>query len=164
MAKGGCDLIVLEMLINIDRLIACIDGAQGSGLPVWVGLSLAPIDGEMCLLEGESLIDTLAAIKDKNIALINIMHTEVGYIDSCLDVLEAHWDGAVGIYAHVCAFTENGEAIFDDTISPMDYQINYINSGSSACGVAFPGFGNSSGRSVCAHRWRDWWRDWWRDR
>jgi homocysteine S-methyltransferase len=123
MAKGGCDLIVLEMLINIDRLIACIDGAQGSGLPVWVGLSLAPIDGEMCLLEGESLIDTLAAIKDKNIALINIMHTEVGYIDSCLDVLEAHWDGAVGVYAHVCEFTENGEAIFDDTISPMDYAL-----------------------------------------
>ena len=30
MANAACDLIMLEMLINIDRLIACIDGAPVS--------------------------------------------------------------------------------------------------------------------------------------
>jgi len=123
MEQGGCDLIMLEMLLNIDRLLVCIDGTQASGLPVWAGISLKPINGEMCLLDGESLVDTLAAIKDKNIPLINIMHTEVEYIDGCLDVLEKHWDGAVGVYAHVCEFKEKGKAIFDDTISPEDYAL-----------------------------------------
>ena len=120
MAQGGCDLIMLEMLANIDRLIACINGAQTSGLPVWVGLSLKPIDGKMCLLDGESLVDTLVAIKLMNVPLINIMHTEVDHIDACLDVLDTHWHGAVGVYAHNCQF-KSGQAAFDNTISPEDY-------------------------------------------
>jgi methionine synthase I (cobalamin-dependent) len=120
MAEGGCDLIMLEMLIDIDRLIACIDGSQASGLPIWVGLSLEPIDGEMCLLHGESLVDTLTAIEGKNIPLISIMHTEVAHIDACLDILQSHWGGAIGVYAHTCEFKDD-LAVFDGTISPEDY-------------------------------------------
>lgn len=121
MAKAGCDLIMLEMMIKIDQLIACIDGAQASGLPVWVGLSAEPINGEMCLLDGEPLVDALSVIRDKNVPLINIMHTEVEHIDGCLDLLDKHWDGDVGVYAHVCDFKPNGEAIYNDTISPTNY-------------------------------------------
>ena len=121
MAKAGCDLIMLEMMIKIDQLIACIDGAQASGLPVWVGLSAEPINGEMCLLDGEPLVDALSVIKDKNVPLTNIMHTEVEHIDGCLDLLDKHWNGAVGVYAHVCDFKPNGEAIYNDTISPVNY-------------------------------------------
>lgn len=61
MAKGGCDLIMLEMLSHIDRLLACIDGAHASGLPVWAGVSVKPKEGQMCLLGGEPLEDALAA-------------------------------------------------------------------------------------------------------
>ena len=121
MANAGCDLIMLEMLINIDRLRACIDGAQTSGLPVWVGLSVEPVNGEMCLLDGESLVDAVAVLVEKNVPLVNIMHTEVEHIDRCLDILEKYWNGATGVYAHVCEFEETGEAIYDDTISPTDY-------------------------------------------
>lgn len=122
MAKGGCDLIMLEMLSHIDRLIACIDGAKASGLPVWPGVSVKPQNGEMCLLGGEPLVEAIRVIKEKEMPVINIMHTEVDYIDECLDVLDAHWDGVVGIYAHVCKFSEDDtKAIFDDTISPEDY-------------------------------------------
>ena len=142
MADAGCDLIMLEMLINIDRLIACIDGAQASGLPVWVGLSLEPKDGEMCLLDGESLIDAISVIKERNIPLINIMHTEVDHIDDCLDILEQYWNGAVGIYAHVCDFKKTGEAIYNDTITPKNYAVaanRWLNRGvqviGGCCGV-----------------------------
>jgi len=121
MAKAGCDLIMLEMLINVDRLKACIDGAQASGLPVWVGLSAEPINGEMCLLDGEPLVDAVSVSKEKGVPLINIMHTEVDHVDACLDILDKHWDGAVGVYAHVCDFKPTGEAIYNDTISPTDY-------------------------------------------
>ena len=122
MAKGGCDLIMLEMLIDIDRLLACIDGAVASDLPVWAGISLGPKNGKMCLLNGESLEDTLDAIKDKNVPLLNIMHTEVDHIDAALDIVQGNWDGAIGVYAHTCKFSDdNVRAIFDDTISPEDY-------------------------------------------
>jgi len=122
MAEGGCDLIMLEMLVDIDRLLACIDGTAASGLPVWAGISLGPKDGKMCLLNGESLEDTLYAIKGKDVPLLNIMHTEVDYIDAALDVVLSNWDGAIGVYAHICRFSEdNTRAIFDDTISPENY-------------------------------------------
>ena len=122
MASGGCDLIMLEMLSHIDRLLACVDGAKASGLPVWAGVSAKPIDGRMCLLGGEPLEDALAALKEKDVPLVNIMHTEVDHIDACLDILKTHWQGAVGIYAHVCQFSKDDTtAIFDDMISPSDY-------------------------------------------
>lgn len=94
MAKGECDLIMLEMLIDIDRLLACIDGVVASDLPVWAGISLEPKNGKMCLLNGESLEDTLDAIKGKNVPLLNIMHTEVEHIDAALDIVQGNWDGA----------------------------------------------------------------------
>ena len=116
MAKGGCDLIMLEMLSHIDRLLACIDGAKASGLPVWAGVSVEPKDGVMCLLGGEPLADALSAIKDREIPVVNIMHTEVEHIDECLDILDANWNGAVGVYAHVCQFSKDDtKAIFDNT-------------------------------------------------
>jgi len=122
MANGGCDLIMLEMLSHIDRLLACVDGAKASGLPVWAGVSTKPIDGRMCLLGGEPLEDALTALKEKDVPLVSIMHTEVDHIDACLDILKTHWQGAVGIYAHVCQFSEdNTTAIFDDMITPSDY-------------------------------------------
>ena len=122
MASGGCDLIMLEMLSHIDRLLACVDGAKSSGLPVWAGVSAKPINGRMCLLGGEPLEDALTALKGKDVPLVSIMHTEVDHIDACLDILKTHWQGAVGIYAHVCQFSEdNGTAIFDNMISPSDY-------------------------------------------
>ena len=122
MASGGCDLIMLEMLSHIDRLLACVDGAKASGLPVWAGVSAKPIDGRMCLLGGEPLEDALAALKEKDVPLVSIMHTEVDHIDACLEILKTHWQGAVGIYAHVCQFSKDDTtAIFDDMISPSDY-------------------------------------------
>ena len=122
MASGGCDLIMLEMLSHVDRLLACVDGAKASGLPVWAGVSAKPIDGRMCLLGGEPLEDALAALNEKDVPLISVMHTEGGHIDACLDILNTHWHGAVGVYAHVCRFSEDDTtAIFDDMISPADY-------------------------------------------
>ena len=45
-------------------------------------------------------------------------------IDECLDILDTHWDGVIGVYAHVCRFSKDDtKAIFDDTISPVDYAV-----------------------------------------
>ena len=45
------------------------------------------------------------------------MHTDVEYIDECLDIVKNNWNGLVGVYAH------SGDDIqmewtFDQVISP----------------------------------------------
>ncbi|MEM8877579.1 MAG: homocysteine S-methyltransferase family protein, partial [Pseudomonadota bacterium] len=103
-------------------------------LPVWVGFSCAPdAEGTMCLQAGETdangvvkagagatLIDAIAALDGKDVPLISIMHTDVLHVDACLDIVEAHWNGLVGVYAHSGNFID-GAWIFEGTISPEDY-------------------------------------------
>lgn len=121
MKEAGADLLLLEMMVDIDRMQVTIEAAQSSGLPVWAGLTCEPdTDGTMCLRNGEPLVDALAALSNTDIPLVSIMHTDVKYIDVCLDVLEQHWDRLVGVYAHVGEF-KDGQWVFDFTITPHDY-------------------------------------------
>ena len=122
MAAAGADLLMLEMMVDIDRMLVTLNSAQSSGLPVWVGLTCKPgIDGSMVLRNGEPLVDALAAIDGRDVDLVNIMHTEVSDIDACLDVLQAHWLKPVGVYAHTGNYIEAESRWVYDGISPVDY-------------------------------------------
>ena len=118
MASAGADLLMLEMMIDIDRMLATLDAADIAGLPIWAGLTCEPVDGHMCLRNGDNLIDTIAVLKEKDIPLISIMHTNVEYIDECLEILEAHWSGLVGVYAHSGEFKDNHH--LERTVMPPD--------------------------------------------
>ncbi|MEM9628326.1 MAG: homocysteine S-methyltransferase family protein [Pseudomonadota bacterium] len=134
MEQAGADLIMLEMMVEIPRMLAVLEGAKTSGLPVWVGLSCAPdAKGVMCLQAGETdpngvviaqdgqlLADAVTALQSKQVPLLSIMHTDVCHIEACLDVVEAHWDGLIGVYAHSGKYLD-GKWIFDGTITPEDY-------------------------------------------
>ena len=121
MAHAGADLLMLEMMVDTDRMLVVLEAAQATGLPVWVGLSCEPDDtGTMCLLNGDRLADVLAELKDRDVPLVSIMHTEVEDVDACLDVVAEHWSGLVGVYAHSGEF-DDYEINFDSTISPEDY-------------------------------------------
>lgn len=134
MKEASADLIMLEMMIEIDRMCAVYEGAAKSELPIWVGLSCAPnADGVMCLQNrepdadghkrhavGETLSDAVDVIKSLDVPLINIMHTDVTFIDACLDILDDKWDGLVGVYAHSGAVIDR-KWVFEDTISPAEY-------------------------------------------
>jgi homocysteine S-methyltransferase len=121
MAKAGADLLMLEMMIDIDRTQVTLDAAKTCGLPVWVGFSCAPdATGTMCLYNGESLKDALSAIAGQGVPLVNIMHTDVDYIDACLDVIDGHWSGLVGVYAHSGPYID-GKWIYENAISPEAY-------------------------------------------
>lgn len=121
MKEAGADLLMLEMMADIDRMLTTLGAAQGSGLPVWVGLSCAPgEDGTMRLLDGEPIEDALKALAKRDVPLVNIMHTDVAHIGACLDVIEAHWSGLIGVYAHSGDYRE-GRWHFESTISPEDY-------------------------------------------
>jgi len=123
MAAAGADLLMLEMMIAIDRMLVTLEASQTSGLPVWVGLTCNPnAEGLMCLRNGDSLIDALDSLKNYEVPLVCIMHTEVELIDDCLDVMKNHWSGAIGVYAHSGRSHEStGAWTYNDTISPEDY-------------------------------------------
>jgi len=121
MKEAGADLLMTEMMVDIDRMSVTIDAAKSCGLPVWAGLTCEPdTNGIMCLRNGEPLVNALAALAASDIPLVSIMHTEVKYIDACLDILEKHWNGLTGVYAHVGKYAD-GHWHFDFTITPKDY-------------------------------------------
>ena len=121
LAAAGADLFLLEMMIDIDKMLILLDAAQSTGLPVWVGFTCEPdAQGIVCLRNGEPLSDALAAIADRQVDLVNIMHTEVGDIDACIEALRSSWSGPVGVYAHSGKFSGD-RIIFDSTISPAEY-------------------------------------------
>lgn len=127
MVAGGAELLILEMMIDIDRMRATLDGAATSGLPMWVGLTCGseegrPVsnDGVVRLRGGEPLADAIAALEGHDVDVITIMHTDVALIDDCLDVALEVWPGAVGVYAHSGDYV-NGSWMFDTVISPDGY-------------------------------------------
>lgn len=130
LARGGAELLILEMMVDIDRMRATLEGALTSGLPIWVGLTCGSVDGGTVsgdgvirLRDGEPLTDAIAALADYDVDAVVIMHTDVALIDDCLDVVLDAWSGVVGVYAHSGKFVD-GSWVFDGVISPDDYLTN----------------------------------------
>ncbi len=125
MAETGADLLMLEMMVDIDRLLVCLEAACKSTLPVWVGLSCrVDSDGTVRLLDGDPLHEALLALEDKKVPLINIMHTAVPEIDACLEIVRTRWSGPVGVYAHTGTFVADANWIDKEAISPEAYADN----------------------------------------
>lgn len=126
---AGAELLVLEMMIDIDRMTATLDGAVTAGLPIWVGFTCGSEEGEpfvddgsVRLRDGELLADAIAALEAYDVDAITIMHTDVGMIDDCIDVALDAWPGVVGVYAHSGDYV-NGAWVFDSVVSPDEYVI-----------------------------------------
>ena len=120
-ADTGADLLVLEMMRDIEYTEACLDGAYASGLPIWLGISCVIKDGAPWMWEETATVDAfMERFRNEPIELIAIMHSETEDIDACLDVVQAHWNGPVGVYAQTGRF-DPPEWVFIDVISPQDY-------------------------------------------
>ena len=119
--KNGVDLLILEMMEDIKRMMITIEGAKNVNLPIWVGLSCKKDSfGKVVLLNGDSLEKALDNLKNRNIDLINIMHTEIPLINACLDILQNNWKGLIGVYAH-SGVMEKTNWTFEEVISPEHY-------------------------------------------
>ena len=131
MRDAGADLIMLEMMIDVPRMMALIEGVKEANLPIWVGLSCEPdSQGTIRLLSGqkdlktsarneriaETLEEAIRALDSKKTPLLSIMHTDVQHVNACLDIVEKFWDGLVGVYAH-SGDDINMKWTFDDVIS-----------------------------------------------
>ena len=128
MARAGADFFMLEMMADVERMLAILSATEATGLPVWVGFSCATdgpettTPGTSRLLYGPTLAEGVAALAGHDVPVVLVMHSEVADIDPALDVLARCWDGPTGVYAHSGRF-ENPNWIFNDVISADDYAV-----------------------------------------
>jgi len=120
--ESGAELIMLEMMSKMERMLAVLEGVEQVDLPVWVGLSCKTGKDRSPRLydSNEALEDAINVLHGKKVDLLSIMHTDVSLIDECLDVVQANWDGPIGVYAHSGDYID-GKWIFDNVISPNNY-------------------------------------------
>lgn len=134
---AGAEMFVLEMMRDLEQTRIALDAVLSTGLPVWLGWTCTMIDGEPWLYNGgHRLADGMEMIKDDNIELVAIMHTEVDHVDACLDVVQAHWSGPTGVYSQTGDWVQPNW-IFLDTISPEDYTaacLRWVDRGVQAIG------------------------------
>lgn len=121
MEQAGAELFMLEMMTKIDPMLAVLDGALASALPVWVGFSCTlDENSDIVLNHGESFAEAIATLDERDVPMLNVMHTDVSIVDQCLDVVEASWRGEIGVYAHSGEYV-TGDWVFDDVITPDAY-------------------------------------------
>ena len=120
---GGCEIILMEMMRDLDYSLWACEAALASGLPVWIGLSVERRqDGR---LRGFGRPDTdldtvaagLAALQPDAMA---IMHTSIDDTTDALTVLRRHWSGPTGVYPE-CGRYAAPDWQFVDVAPPADY-------------------------------------------
>lgn len=122
MAESGADLLMLEMMIDIEQMMATYYAAKSSGLPIWIGLTcVSNQQGKICLRDGDPLEQALVLLTDDKPDVINIMHTDVSHVAQALECLKSTWHEPIGVYAH-SGKTINGKWTFNDVLSPAEYQ------------------------------------------
>ena len=142
LTDAGADLLVLEMMVDIDRMMITLEASLETKLPVWVGLSCKRNEkNQMCLLNGEPLKDAVQCLSGVSVDVLNIMHTDVTYVDECLAILSSGWTGLKGVYAHSGKMVGT-EWTFNEVISPEEYSAfvsdwmkNGVNLVGGCCGI-----------------------------
>ena len=116
LAEARCDLLVMEMMMDVERASRATEAALATGLPVWVGISTSRGPGGAMvgwdvaneekgrLPEGyeppaperlETIIDALASLGPQ---VTGIMHSSLESTTPGLEVLFDRWNGPVMAY------------------------------------------------------------------
>ena len=122
LAEAGCDLLVMEMMMDVERACRVTEAALATGLPVWVGISTSQaVDGAMVgwdieIEESGPIPDgyspqsreALETIVDALVALgpdaVGIMHSAVESTYPGLEILFGRWGGPVMAYPETACF------------------------------------------------------------
>ncbi len=129
MRDAGADLLSLEMMVDMERLEVTLDAVSTVGLPIWVGFSIGPEEGQpvdqlsnpVPLRDDGLLADAVAlTVGYQAVDVLCIMHSDVRLTARGIEEIRRHWDGPIGAYAHA-AQRLDGELNFEDVISPEHY-------------------------------------------
>lgn len=120
---GGCALILMEMMRDLDYSLWACEAAIACGLPVWIGISVERgLDGQ---LHGFGRPDTdLAAVAAGLAALqadaMAIMHTSLDDTSEALALLRNHWSGPIAVYPECGRYAAQNWQ-FIGVATPEDY-------------------------------------------
>ena len=102
LAENGCDIIILEMMYHPERMLPVFEAAEKSKKPIWAGFSTRLSDAGLVLSfmeEDDIPFESVAKIvKDFNIDVAGIMHTDVNAVSPSLEVLKNFFDGPLMVY------------------------------------------------------------------
>ena len=123
LAEAGCDLLIMEMMLDVEHASRVTEAALATGLPVWTGISTSRgPDGRMVgwdqareeddgrLPDGfeqpataplEAIIDALCALGPQ---AVGIMHSSLPSTTPGLEVLFERWNGPVMAYPEATGF------------------------------------------------------------
>jgi S-methylmethionine-dependent homocysteine/selenocysteine methylase len=100
--ERGCDLILLEMMYDPERMVHAFSAAMESGLPVWAGLSARRgDDGQILSFSPDRNIpfdDIIQILRDHNVAAAGIMHTQANVVGDALAILDGVFEGPLLAY------------------------------------------------------------------
>jgi S-methylmethionine-dependent homocysteine/selenocysteine methylase len=124
LAEAGAELIVLEMIEARGYGRAALQAAAGTGLPVWLGISLARLDdGTLGTLpelgDGDSFEDLLSALADPAPAAVTVMHSHPEVTLDAIEIIRGHFAGPIGVYAETGGW-EPPNWVFDG-LTPGQY-------------------------------------------
>ena len=123
LADAGCDILVLEMMMDAHHAGALLEAAQATGLPVWVGFNIDVRNGKVvcgtrrqktATLELTQLARPLLATGG---TLAGIMHSEVENTDPGITALKKVWDGPLLAYPNSGRWTPPNW-VFEDVVDP----------------------------------------------
>ena len=138
LAEAGCDLLVMEMLMDVERATRVTEAALATGLPVWAGISTSRGPGGAMvgwdieceedgrLPEGyepppreplETIIDAIASLGPQ---VTGIMHSSFESTTPGLEVLFERWSGPVMAYPEAMRFDAESH-LARDLVEPEDF-------------------------------------------
>ncbi len=119
---AGVDLIALEMIVETSHASRAMQGAQETGLPVWLGVACRKTeDGRIVSFDHPDLelVTVLDALIPMGPTVVNIMHSEIEAIPRAIELLRQRWSGPIGVYPESGYFTKPNWN-FVDVIPPAD--------------------------------------------
>ena len=138
LAEAGCDLLVMEMMMDVERAMRVTEAAQATGLPVWVGISTSRGPGGEMIgwdIEREeegrlppgyeppapeplaTIIDALTSLGPQ---VTGIMHSSFESTTPGLEVLFERWSGPVMAYPEAMHFDAERH-LARDPVGPEDF-------------------------------------------
>ena len=120
----GCDLILLEMMYDPERMQPAFAAAAETGLPIWAGFSArSSEDGTILSFKQDTEIpfeDIVGILKEFDVDAAGIMHTPSNLITDALNIVRSVYSG------HLTAYPDSGyfkmpHWQFENVITPDDF-------------------------------------------
>ncbi|MFO1191780.1 MAG: homocysteine S-methyltransferase family protein [Rhodoferax sp.] len=132
---SGCELILLEMMYEPNRVALALEAALSTGLPVWFGLSArrGSDGGPVCFHHVEDLPISAVTrlIPPGRVDVAGVMHTGAEIMQPALEALRQDFAGPLMAYPD-SGYFEMPDWRFVDIISPERYEafcVQWLQSG-----------------------------------